>query len=142
GDGLALDRLVVVGAQLAGRLGAAFVLGHDAERQAEERADGDRLGALRQEWTEQHRCFLRLAFHSPWRAVSSSLGCSQLSSTMANSSTTPLMMFCTSLLMSMMVKALNSVPIRAQPTTTLNTPPRPPTRLMPPSTTTRITSKM
>ncbi len=34
------------------------------------------------------------------------------------------------------------MPISAQPTTTLNTPPRPPIRLMPPSTTTRMTSKI
>ena len=36
------------------------------------------------------------------------------------------MMFCTSLFTSMIVKAFSRVPINAQPTTTLNTPPRPP----------------
>ena len=44
----------------------------------------------------------------------------------AASSTTPRMMFCTSLFTFIMVKALSSVPMRAQPATTLKTPPRPP----------------
>ncbi len=49
GDGLVLHAGVVVGAKLARGLGAALLLGHDTERQADQRRADERQGRLRPE---------------------------------------------------------------------------------------------
>jgi len=118
GDGLAFHRRIVVGAKFAGRLGPAFVLrlGNHRPAKAKDCRGSKNSGGSRQDLSFQHdfilpvemfgdvlllpaqdrmsvRILLRMLFQSPWRAVSSSRGCSQLSRRMAASSTIPRMMF-------------------------------------------------